>query len=90
MVAESIVVLTMYWPQSISIGDINYEGDQQTWIVRSNNSVNVVFSEQVEGLEISGYGSRSGKTIMPSDDGTFKVSINKNSEVVMLVTADGQ
>jgi len=90
MVAESIVVLTMYWPQSISIGDINYEGDQQTWIVRSNNSVNVVFSEQVDGLEISGYGSRSVKTIMPSDDGTFKVSINKNSEVVMLVTADGQ
>lgn len=88
MIAESIAVISMYWPQSISIGDPIHEEGRTTWVVTSNNAVNINFSDEVEGLKLSDYQSIHKDSIMPGDNGRFKVSIYENDKVTLTVNAD--
>jgi|JYMV01.1.fsa_nt_gi hypothetical protein len=90
MIVESIVVLTMYWPQTISVSVPTHTETKTSWKVTSNNAVNLNFSESVNNMELFGYGSISGETIMPNDQGTFRVSIDNDVSVVLTVTADEQ
>ena len=88
MIAESVVLLSMYWPQTISVSVPTHTETKTSWKVTSNNAVNLHFSEAVNNMNLSGYGSISGETIMPNDAGTFKVSIDNDVSVVLTVTAD--
>lgn len=90
MIAESIVVLSTYWPQSISVSVPTHTETTTSWKVTSNNAVNIAFSEAVENLKLSGYGSISGDTIMPNSQGTFLVSIDNNTDALISVMADEQ
>lgn len=90
MIAEAIAVISMYWPQSIAVSDAVTNNGRTTWVVTSNNAVNINFSSEVDGLVLSEYQSTHGETIMPGDNGQFKVSIDENEEVVLTVNADEQ
>jgi hypothetical protein len=90
MVAESLVILSIYWPQTISVSEPVYTEESTSWKVTSNNAVNLHFSDKVNNLKLSGWGSISGDTIMPNDAGTFTVSIDKDNEVILTVSASEQ
>lgn len=90
MIAESIAIISMYWPQSIAVGDPAHNEGRTSWVVTSNNAVNINFSGSVKNLKLVGYQSISGDTIMPGDKGQFKVSIDENDKVTLTVNADEQ
>jgi len=88
MVVESIVILSTYWPQSLSVSDPTHTQNNTSWTITSNNAVNVGFTGGVTNIKFSGYGSISGDTIMPADNGTFRVSVDLNDDASIFVTPD--
>jgi hypothetical protein len=88
MIAESMVVLSTYWPQSISVSDPVHTETRTSWLITSNNAVQIHFNNKARNAKLSGYGSVSGRSIMPADDGTFTVSIDKDTDMIMVVSAD--
>lgn len=88
MFAEALVVLSVYWPQTISVSDPIHTETRTSWLVTSNNSVNLHFSGLVNNMKLSGFGSISDNIIMPNDEGTFTVSIDQNDLVTLVVSGD--
>lgn len=91
MLVESAVVLSMYWPQSIGVSPPVHTSLTTSWLVTSNNAVKIQFlSPSPVEARLSGYQSLSGRSIMPSDDGTFTVTIDRDADTVLVVIADEQ